>query len=99
MKHKLSAELVSNVFKNCLFTEQEVELKHEDLARAVKVMGLTVNVDFHPDRLKQWEPTIVDLLSQLPETFHEETGGGYSFINACMDRNEHQWGNNSMFRN
>lgn len=31
------------------------------------------------------------MLDKLPEQFHEATGGGWSFLNACNDRHGNQW--------
>ena len=42
-------------------------------------------------RVAENEETIVDLLAQLPVEFHEATGGGRSFLNACNNREGRQW--------
>jgi hypothetical protein len=31
------------------------------------------------------------MLSDLPDEFQARKGGGWSFLNACMDRHGHQW--------
>ena len=31
------------------------------------------------------------LLDQLPEPFHQDTGGGWSFLNMCDDKDGNQW--------
>jgi hypothetical protein len=37
------------------------------------------------------EAEIADLLSQLPTEFQRSGGGGWSFLNACMDKGGGQW--------
>ena len=34
---------------------------------------------------------VSELLDQLPAEFHEKTGGGWSFLNACNNRDGQQW--------
>ena len=31
------------------------------------------------------------MLEQLPDKFHKEKGGGWSFLNLCMDKYRRQW--------
>lgn len=92
MKEKLTAKLVSTIFMDCLFTDKEMAPGTDVTSKAIMAEGVTTDVGFHPDRLNDWKPRIVDLLDQIPENFHEDTGGGWSFLNACVDRNGDQWG-------
>jgi hypothetical protein len=32
------------------------------------------------------------MLAELPDNFHEKKGGGWTFLNGCMDRHGNQWG-------
>lgn len=81
----LTAENVHNVFINCLFKEGE----SQDIF--VKAEGVITNVGFHPDRLKNNEGYIQDMLDCLPEAFRKDSGGGWSFLNMCNDKNDEQW--------
>jgi len=33
-----------------------------------------------------------EMLQNLPEKFQEKSGGGMTFLNACMDKKGNQWG-------
>jgi len=88
----LTSSNVEKVFLNCLFKDEEVEGKKMSEIKHVPVEGIITNIGFHPERLKASEGEIVELLSNLPDTFFESKGGGWSFLNMCVDKNEHQWG-------
>lgn len=84
---KLTADNVHDVFTHCLFKEQE---NTENMVRAE---GILNDFGFHPQRLKGYESEIIDMLSCLPDAFHEDKGGGWSFLNACDDKEGNQWAN------
>ena len=85
---ELTSENLGKVFMDCLFTDKEEAEKVEP----IKVRGIVVNVGFHPDRLESHRGDVSDMLACLPDNFHKDKGGGWSFLNACMDKNEVQWG-------
>lgn len=78
---KLSSEKVKEVFLDCLFQE------NEDKTNFVEVEGITFTAGFHPGRLENHQPEIVEMLDELPESFHE----GMSFLAACEDKHGEQW--------
>jgi hypothetical protein len=47
---------------------------------------------FHPGRINDYKQEIIDILSNLPDEFMREKGGGWSFLMACNDKEGHQWG-------
>mgnify|MGYP001566155891 FL=1 len=81
----LNPERVDAIFMDCLFREGE------DTSKYVKAEGIVRNVGFHPERLENHKAEIVALLDELPEQFKESSGGGWSFLNACMDKHGNQW--------
>lgn len=83
---KLTAKNVEQVFVDCLFRADE------DTQDAKIVEGVVRKFGFHPQRLAQHKQEIADLLSQLPETFRSDKGGGWSFLNACVTQEGDQWG-------
>jgi hypothetical protein len=83
---ELNAENVNNVFMDCLFRD------NEDTTNHIKSNGIRNNVGFHSERLKQHEQDIKSMLDCLPLEFHKDTGGGTTFLNACMDKNGKHWG-------
>lgn len=88
---KLTTEAVETIFKHVLFKDDEApnESPPED---AVKVEGLVNQYAFHPSRLTAAKSDIDGLLSELPAQFHRGKGGGWSFLNACMNNDGDQWG-------
>jgi hypothetical protein len=86
----LTAKAVETAFMNCLFTEEE--LKEGQPKEFVQVDAITCHFGFHPGRLESHREEVKALLAELPDQFHAGKGGGWSFLNACMDRHGNQWG-------
>lgn len=82
----LTAKNVESIFLHCLFK------KDEDTSNAIIVEGVVGKFGFHPDRLIEKKAEIAELLEQLPDNFKAESGGGWSFLNACMTNSGDQWG-------
>lgn len=85
----LNSENVRNLIMYCLFREGE------STDNAIIVNGIMKNMGFHPERIKEQEDAIMELLLELPEAFMESKGGGWSFLNACMNKDGGQWGEHS----
>jgi Tat protein secretion system quality control protein TatD with DNase activity len=86
----LTAENVETILKDCMYKEGEITIDiHKDM---IKVDGIMFSFGFHPSRVEQHKEEIFDMLKQLPKTFMETSGGGHSFLNACMDKDNNQWG-------
>lgn len=85
MVEKLTSQKVESIFLNSLFKEGE------DTSNYVKAEGITLSVGFNPERLDSYKPEIEAMLGELPEEFMESKGAGWSFLNACNDRNGNQW--------
>ena len=81
----IKSERVEELFMDCLFKDGE------EIVSPITTEGIVTNTGFHPARLKSHEEEIVSMLKELPDNFHESRGGGWSFLNACMDRNGKQW--------
>jgi len=80
----ISASRLSDMFKECLATEFDVE--------PVIVSGLVNTVAFDEGRLKSHKDEIVNMLNHLPDEFKLTGGGGYSFLQMPFDRYGQQWG-------
>jgi hypothetical protein len=89
---KLTAESVEAVFMDCLFRKEEIVEPGRAPDGAVLVDGVLRKFGFQPDRLESHRQTVRDMLAELPIEFHKNTGGGWSFLNACMTRDGTQWG-------
>jgi hypothetical protein len=88
---KLTAKAVHSVFMDCLFRDEELT-DGQPPEGFVEAHGVMAHVGFHPGRLKENSGKIKALLMELPETFRQKSGGGWSFLQACVDRFEEQWG-------
>lgn len=82
---KLTSDNVEQVFTDCLFREDE------NTDSAIKVEGIMHPFGFHPARLMEHEKDIKEMLSFLPDQFHQDKGDGWSFLNACEDNEGNQW--------
>lgn len=82
---ELTSENVETVFMSCLFKDKEDTSKH------IKAEGITSTIGFHPERLESQRENVKSMLGFLPEAFHKNSGGGWSFLNACNDKNGKQW--------
>jgi hypothetical protein len=85
MKTELNAENVHKTFMDCLFKEGEPTENH------IVAQGVMLKVGFHPDRLKEKEQAIAEILSGLSSDFKKSGGGGMTFLNMCNDANGVQW--------
>lgn len=91
----LSAEKVNEVFRHCLFKDEELPGDGNPPADAVLVEGLTQKFGLHPGRLEEKKAIIKSFLDDLPTEFHPADkggGGGMSFLNMCMDKEGNHWG-------
>lgn len=84
-KNRLTSSRVEEIFLDCFFKEGEPT----DVR--VVVEGITAFYGFHPERLESHKEDVRELLAQLPDEFHAETGGGWSFLNACNNRDGELW--------
>lgn len=81
----LTADRVEEIFRACLFTDDE------DMTEHVRVEGIVNPYGFHPGRLAGHAEEIGAMLGELPDSFKRDGGGGMSFLNACEDRHGRQW--------
>ncbi len=82
---ELTPDNVKKIILDCLFKDGE------DHSKAVIVEGIINDFGFHPERLEKWKDSIIELLNQLPKTFRQNSGGGWSFLNACNRDDGEQW--------
>ncbi len=80
----LTADNVNEIFCACLGATQDDD--------RVMVKGLTLTAGFSKCALDRYTENIVAMLAELPAEFHEQSGGGMSFIYGAMNRDGRQWG-------
>ena len=82
---KLTSENVEKIFFDCLFKDGE------NTDKATQVEGITNNFGFNPESLRSHANDILSMLHELPDTFMQDKGGGWTFLNACNDSKGEQW--------
>lgn len=90
----ISAEKIHNILMNCLFKDEEI-VDGKPPEDAVIVKGIIHDMGFHKGRLESHRQEIKDFLAELPISFQPPSiggGGGMSFLNMCVDKNDEQWG-------
>lgn len=82
--NKLTAKNVENIFINCYssgFNKDSIAGK-----------GTLSQYFFNRKKINAVKNIIVSFLKQLPDEFQQSKGGGWSFLNACVDKEGNQWG-------
>lgn len=85
----LTAHNVTEVLKRCLYDTGE------DTSNHIKAQGVQLNIGFDPIRLEKERANIEIMLADLPKEFQKASGGGMSFLNACLTKDGYQWGEHS----
>lgn len=92
----IDPDKVHETLGDCMFKQEEVEVvdgqqkpKNPDLM--IVVEGIMNKFGVHKERLEKHRKQIEEWLDELPMEFHQHGGGGWSFLNACNDRNGEQW--------
>lgn len=83
---ELTTKNVNEIFFSCLFKEEE----NKD--NPVIAEGIQMKTGFHPGRLEEAKKDIKSMLDQLPDNFKASIGGGWSFLQMCVTKDEVQWG-------
>ena len=86
----LIAPNVETLFRYCLYEQHEL-VDGQPPSDAVQANSVRLKVGFHPGRLEEKKPEIHELIAQLPD----ELTAGSSYLNLCMTKNDHQWGEQS----
>lgn len=86
MSYRLTADRVNTLFRECLATAATGE-------NISQIHGVTRRFAIDLLKIKDAKPEIAQMLSQMDDTFMIGVGkgGGWSFLNACVDRRGRQW--------
>ena len=82
----LNAVNVDNVMVDCIMGNS----RNSD-GESITVEGIVSKYALSKSALERNKDAIIDMLSDLPAEFHQEWGGGWSFLNACRTRSGEQW--------
>lgn len=88
---KTLVERIDDVIADCLYRPEEVPERIPPVD-AVIIKGVVREFAFHPTRLASHKADIALLCDELPSEFHKSGGGGWTFLNLCMDKHGNQWG-------
>lgn len=77
---RLTHQNVEAVFADCLADSAAHTLK-----------GVLIEVAFNSEKIEAHKEDIMQMLMQLPKEFHRTGGGGWTFLNMCIDRDGNQW--------
>ena len=81
----LNAQRLEEILVDCLFKDGE------PTDSAVTAQAVTLDLSFHPGRLANHKAEILDMLNELPADFHDEAGGGMSYMHAGKTKYGDQW--------
>lgn len=85
----LESNTVRELFLDCMFSSPE---DYGPDTVMIPVKGITSGYVFNPEKIEKHNDEILNLLYELPENFREETGGGWSFLQAAFDKEGNHWG-------
>jgi hypothetical protein len=95
---ELSSANVDTITRDCLLTVEEAAVLDIENVEALKadeslvfVEGVVGNYVFNKKRLESHRDDISSMIEQLPDTFLAGVGGGWSFLNLCVDKDDNQW--------
>ncbi len=89
----LSAKVVHETLLDCLFPEGDGDVSIIEVpADSISVDGIMNRFIFRREAVERHRTEIEAMLAELPDNFQKDKGGGWSFLQACMDRQDNQWG-------
>ena len=81
MSDLLDAERVTRVYEAC-----------HDHKGTLAFDGIAFRARYSAEKISEYRDEIREMLMELPEQFRETGGKGWSFLNACYDRQGNHWG-------
>lgn len=82
----LTTAAVDKLVSACLYGDERPE------EGALIVRGIVRTFGFDRDKVAERVGQVESLIRELPEPFLSSAGGGWSFLNLCVDRHDRQWG-------
>ena len=83
---ELTDKNVEKMFKECHASNAENPTDGTTI-----IEGVANVFSFSTPKLEEHKEEIYDMLKQLPKEFMKDSGGGWSFLNACFDNKGGQW--------
>lgn len=79
------AEKVHEITEYCL---AEADFSVDD---SIVANGLVNNFAFSTSKLKERKQDVIEILAEMHPNFRRDIGGGWTFLNLPMDKNDHHW--------
>lgn len=92
METQSLSERVDVIMRDALFKREEIPDPTTPPEDAVLVEGVVNGFGFHHDRLESHREEVREILTQMPDAFMQEKGGGMSFLALCNTSKGEQWG-------
>lgn len=80
---ELTAENVENIYNKCCCNKES--------KNCITIEGIQNTDSYKKDVLEKYRNDIKDMLNQLPDNFKKSRGGGWSFLQLCMRKDDYQW--------
>jgi hypothetical protein len=80
---QLTNENVINIATDCMPEQQSDQI--------TMGQGIIMDIAYLNDKLEKHKKDIQSMLKQLPSQFMLKEGGGWSFLNACLNKDGIQW--------
>ncbi len=84
---ELTAKRVHNICNDCL-----AGVPPGSRPGIILIKGIVYDYCFDSKKLEKHKEEITKMLDELSTDFRKDGGGGMSFLQACVDKNGHQWG-------
>lgn len=81
---ELTSKNVTAIYFKCITPDTKV-------GQNVYAAGVLYDVNFFAPHLEANKENIESMIDQLPDGFKQDTGGGNSFLNMCLDKNDNMW--------
>ena len=84
----IDAKRIHEIIEDSLF-EKEEDATPEN---TVIGEGVMMRLGMNKEKLEKHREEIKGFLQEVSPQFHKQTGGGWSFLNLCMDKDGVHWG-------
>jgi hypothetical protein len=90
----IDTNIINDIVCDCFCLDKDKHIVSEMIAngQCIRVDGVMGLFTLRVAKLKEHEPKIREFLSELPDDFFADKGGGSSFLNMCNDKHGNQWG-------
>ncbi len=83
------ADRVLAMVRDCLYCDAPLTVVPEDI---VRVDGIVHTFGFNPKFVEANRSKIESLIEEIvPEPFHKDGGGGWTFLSLCNNKRDEQW--------